>query len=79
MVKRGQKFKIGDVTMSDGNYKKAVEEADKIEENIISVLASGKNFRVEAGAGSGKTYSLLRVIEWLEKTSGLILKRITNK
>lgn len=67
MVKRGQKFKIGDVTMSDGNYKKAVEEADKIEENIISVLASGKNFRVEAGAGSGKTYSLLRVIEWLEK------------
>lgn len=53
--------------MSDDNYKKAVEEADKIDGNIISVLASGKNFRVEAGAGSGKTYSLLRVIEWLEK------------
>lgn len=67
MVKRCQKFRIGDITMSDDNYKKAVEEADKIDGNIISVLASGKNFRVEAGAGSGKTYSLLRVIEWLEK------------
>lgn len=67
MVKRCQKFRVGDITMSDDNYKKAVEEADKIDGNIISVLASGKNFRVEAGAGSGKTYSLLRVIEWLEK------------
>ena len=37
------------------NYKLAKEEADKIDEKIINVLQSGKSFRVEAGAGSGKT------------------------
>lgn len=48
------------------NYKLAKEEADKIDEKIINVLQSGKSFRVEAGAGSGKTYSLNKVIEWIQ-------------
>ena len=48
------------------NYKTAKLEADKTDEKIIKVLCSGKSFRVEAGAGSGKTYSLNRVIEWLQ-------------
>lgn len=48
------------------NYQRAKEEADKIDAQIISVLQQGKNFRVEAGAGSGKTYSLNRVIEWIQ-------------
>lgn len=48
------------------NYQKAKEEANKIDAQIISVLQQGKNFRVEAGAGSGKTYSLNKVIEWIQ-------------
>ncbi len=48
------------------NYQKAKEEADKIDLQIINVLQRGKNFRVEAGAGSGKTYSLNKVIEWIQ-------------
>ena len=48
------------------NYQKAKEEADKIDAQIVSVLQQGKNFRVEAGAGSGKTYSLNKVIEWIQ-------------
>ncbi len=48
------------------NYKKAKQEADKIEAEIIETLKEGMNFRVEAGAGSGKTYSLNKVIEWLD-------------
>lgn len=48
------------------NYQKAKEEADKIDAQIIRVLQQGKNFRVEAGAGSGKTYSLNKVIEWIQ-------------
>lgn len=48
------------------NYQKAKEEADKIDAHIIQVLQQGKNFRVEAGAGSGKTYSLNKVIEWIQ-------------
>lgn len=48
------------------NYNKAKKEADKIEAEIIETLKEGTNFRVEAGAGSGKTYSLNKVIEWLD-------------
>jgi len=48
------------------NFEKAKIEADKIDQKIITALCSGKTFRVEAGAGSGKTYSLNKVIEWLQ-------------
>ena len=48
------------------NYDLAKAEADKIDAQIIETLKSGHSFRVEAGAGSGKTYSLNRVIEWIQ-------------
>lgn len=49
-----------------GNYDLAKAEADKVDAQIIETLKSGHSFRVEAGAGSGKTYSLNRVIEWIQ-------------
>ncbi len=48
------------------NYNIAKDEADKIDVQIISTLKDGKNFRVEAGAGSGKTYSLNKVVDWIQ-------------
>ena len=48
------------------NYDLAKAEADKVDAQIIETLKSGRSFRVEAGAGSGKTYSLNRVIEWIQ-------------
>ena len=48
------------------NYNFAKAEADKIDAQIIETLKSGHSFRVEAGAGSGKTYSLNRIIEWVQ-------------
>lgn len=48
------------------NREKAINEANKVDKRIIEVLESGQSFRVEAGAGSGKTYSLNKVIEWLQ-------------
>ena len=48
------------------NYEIAKAEADKVDEIIIDTLKKGVSFRVEAGAGSGKTYSLNRVIEWIQ-------------
>lgn len=48
------------------NYKKAKQEADRIEAEIIKTLREGFSFLVEAGAGSGKTYSLNKVIEWID-------------
>ena len=49
------------------NYNLAKAEADKLDAQIIETLKSGHSFRVEAGAGSGKTYSLNRVIEWIQE------------
>ena len=37
------------------NYELAKAEADKVDEKIIEALRDGHSFRVEAGAGSGKT------------------------
>jgi DNA helicase II len=48
------------------NYRIAKAEADKVDEEIIAALQQGQSFRVEAGAGSGKTYSLNKAIEWLQ-------------
>ena len=53
------------------NYELAKAEADKVDKQIIEALREGHSFRVEAGAGSGKTYSLNRVIEWIQKICGL--------
>lgn len=48
------------------NYEAAKIEADKVDSKIMEVLKTGKSFRVEAGAGSGKTYSLNKAIEWIQ-------------
>ena len=48
------------------NYDLAKAEADKVDEQIVETLKSRRSFRVEAGAGSGKTYSLNRAIEWIQ-------------
>lgn len=48
------------------NYERAKADADRIDAKIIEILQSGCSFRVEAGAGSGKTYSLNKVIEWIQ-------------
>ena len=47
-------------------YKMAKELADKIDFDIIETFKIGKNFKVEAGAGSGKTHSLMKVLSWIK-------------
>lgn len=49
------------------NRDNAIQEANKAEEKIIRALENGQSFRVEAGAGSGKTYSLNNVIRWIQE------------
>lgn len=62
------------------NYRDdAKKEADEIDKKIIEVLSQKKNFRVEAGAGSGKTYSMMKVIEWLQINKQLEFKRNGKK
>lgn len=49
------------------NYIAAKEAADRVDAQIINALKEGLSFRVEAGAGSGKTYSLKKIIEWIQE------------
>ena len=60
------------------NYNLAKTEADKIDAQIIETLKSGHSFRVEAGAGSGKTYSLNRVIDYSRKKQNVVCITYTN-
>ncbi len=53
------------------NYEYAKSEADKVDEQIIETLQTGCSFRVEAGAGSGKTYSLIKLLNGFNPTNGL--------
>lgn len=61
------------------NYEIAKEQADIVDAQIIQLLEQRKNFRVEAGAGSGKTYSLNRVIEWIQLHKEMEYKKMKKK
>ena len=50
----------------DSMNEDAKKRADRDDETILKALQSGKSFLVEAGAGAGKTYSLKKVIDWLQ-------------
>lgn len=49
------------------NKEKGESLASKTDQIIIDTLSAGYSFRVEAGAGAGKTYSLMKVIDWIER------------
>lgn len=71
MAKRSKSFSVigGGLVVSEKaktNYEIAKAEADRIDEIIVDSIKQGVSFRVEAGAGSGKTYSLNRAIEWIQ-------------
>lgn len=62
------------------DYKKELlDEANNIDKNIISALSAKKSFCVEAGAGSGKTHSLMKAIEWLQEHKTLEYKQNGKK
>lgn len=48
------------------NRERAEARANEVDKRIIETVQSGQSFRVEAGAGAGKTYSLERVVDWLD-------------
>lgn len=49
------------------NYNRAKLEADKVDLLIAEALEDGSSFLVEAGAGSGKTYSLNQAAAWVQE------------
>ena len=62
------------------DYKKElVDEANNIDKKIIDALYANKSFCVEAGAGSGKTHSLMKAIEWLQEHKTLEYKQNGKK
>lgn len=59
--------------MALGKYEIAKQRSDEIDACIIKTLQSRQSFRVEAGAGSRKTYSLNKVIDWIQDNYWLSL------
>lgn len=52
------------------NFQLAQEEANKIDLQIINTLQQRQNFRVEAGAGSGKPIHLIKLSSGFKRTNG---------
>ena len=53
----------------------AIVAAQQAQKRLEDSLASGKSFRLEAGAGAGKTYSLVAALKNLIADQGMILMR----
>jgi len=57
----------------------ALVAAQAADERVLHCLADNKSFLLEAGAGAGKTYSLVEVLKYLIDKRGAILKRNNQK
>ena len=57
------------------NYDRAKLEADKADLLIAEALEKGCSFLVEAGAGSGKTYSLNQAATWVQENKWVEYKK----
>lgn len=44
----------------------AIADANSVDNKVAQALQGGESFKVEAGAGSGKTYSLAKAAQWLK-------------
>lgn len=65
--------------MADTMMNPAEEAARESLDLIRKCLDEGQSFRLEAGAGSGKTESLIRTLEYLIKQKGTILLRRSQR
>lgn len=57
----------------------AVESAKEAQKRVDACLDEGRNFRLEAGAGAGKTYSLVEALKKLINERGRDLQRAGQK
>ena len=57
----------------------AVEAAKEAQKRVDACLDDGRNFRLEAGAGAGKTYSLVEALKKLISERGRDLQRAGQK
>jgi DNA helicase-2/ATP-dependent DNA helicase PcrA len=57
----------------------AEEAAQRALDNIYACIADNKSFVLEAGAGSGKTYSLIKTLNHLIEIRGSSLLRLHQK
>ncbi|MGO8328254.1 UvrD-helicase domain-containing protein [Rhizobium ruizarguesonis] len=65
--------------MIDRDPSPAVVAAQKAQERLEAALADGKNFRLEAGAGAGKTYSLVAALKRIIAEKGPALVHAGQK
>jgi DNA helicase II / ATP-dependent DNA helicase PcrA len=61
--------------MTNGQQNPAEIAAAKAQAKVQACVKAGRNFRLEAGAGAGKTYSLAKSLKYLVSTRGNSLLR----
>lgn len=54
-------------------------KAAQVNEQIIDTFQSGKSFLVEAGAGAGKTYSLNKLLDWVQNNKQMEYDSLNQK
>lgn len=57
----------------------AEEAAQKALQSVFECIRETKNFRLEAGAGAGKTYSLVKALKFIINEKGSELQRRSQK
>lgn len=53
----------------------AEEASDEVLATLFRTLDERKNFKLEAGAGAGKTYSLIQALQYIRKNKHIFLPR----
>ena len=53
----------------------ALKAAREAEARVLECLKTGQSFLLEAGAGAGKTFSLIETLKYLISTRGISLRR----
>ena len=61
--------------MSEATLSPAEQAANKARDDMFACIDRGKSFRLEAGAGAGKTYSLIQALRYLILKKGACLLR----
>lgn len=65
--------------MIDAQLNPAIIEAQRAQAKINDCLNSGRSFRLEAGAGAGKTYSLVEALKRIIEQNGTALLQAGKK
>jgi DNA helicase-2/ATP-dependent DNA helicase PcrA len=64
--------------MAEAVHNPAMEAAERATKQMLECLESDANFVLEAGAGAGKTYSLIEALRYIVRRNGREFIRLND-